>query len=393
MKYRRPIAFLILMIFFPLTMWLLWHAKPVRVQNILVMDKTVINNKFQEHLSLFWVLNNENYQPTSKRRYNPQNDYYGMFPNGRGTYSVKDFENFSFNELDSLSNIYSVTYYTDLYGVYSDDWIEEYRPYLSKKDLNAQGGVNRIYGGFTNNDLLFLKMMKQKERLIIAEFNILPASQSQEIRTTFENEFNVHWTGWVGRYFDNLDTLVNKELPRWIIKNYKAANCGTWPFKNSGIVFVNGDIVVILENNIHLDFEVPLIRTKKKFQKRYSITPEIKYPFWFEIVEAKHQNSVISNYHIMITHKGDSLLKARGIPSVFPATICHTDGYTFYYFAGDFSDNPIYIMTSYFRYIHLLSPILYSDELIEREGFFWKYYRPMVKTILDEHYKSVHKNE
>lgn len=393
MKLKRPIAFLALIVFFPLSMWLLWYIKPPRVHSVLVMDKTVLNDKFQEHMSLYWILNNENYQLKNKGRYNPLKDYYGLFPDGKGGFSVKELEDYSSNELDSLSIIYSATFYTDLYGIYSNDWIEEYKPYLCEKEFDEQGRVRRLYGGFTQKDLIFLRMMKEKERLIVTEFNILPASQSQEVRTTFGKEFNVHWTGWVGRYFDNLDTTVNKELPGWIIENYKVRNYGIWPFKHSGIVFAKGDAVVILENNTHSDFDVPLIRTNNKFKKRYGVTPEIKYPFWFDIVEAKYPNTIVSSYHIIINHKGDSLLKANGIPSVFPATVYHSDGYTFYYFAGDFSDNPISMRSSYFRYIHLLSSIFYSDELIEREGFFWKYYRPMVKTILDEHYKSTQKYE
>lgn len=374
-------------------MWLMWYFKSPRELSLLVIDKTVLNDQVQEHMSLFWVLINEKYTRPGNIPYHPLKDYYGLFPDGRGGFHVNDFENMTIDELDSLSDVYNATFYTDLYGVYLHEWIEEYEEYLEGNEWDDPERNRLIYGGFTNKEMTFLKMMKEKEKLIIVEFNTLQSARSHSIRRDFQDEFGVSWTGWIGRYFDVLDTTINNELPQWVINNYLKYNNGLWPFENSGIVFARGDRVVILENHTHLDIEVPLIRTAEEYTEKYGVIKEVRYPFWFDIVVAEEPNQIISNYHIIANDAGDSLLKRFDIPEIFPATIHHKDGYLFYYLAGDFSDNPLNMRSSNFRYVHLISSMFYTNEPIDREGFFWRYYRPLIKTVLEHQYKTISRHE
>jgi hypothetical protein len=61
--------------------------------------------------------------------------------------------------------------------------------------------------------------------------------------------------------------------------------------------------------------------------------------------------------------------------------------YAFYYFAGDFCDNPISMTSAYFRGVEWLSPFAYMTEgLTERKGFFWRAYQPMLTRILEDCY-------
>ena len=374
-------------------MWLFWYFKEPRKLNVLILDKTVLTNSVQEHISLSWILNNEQYIHTSFGAYDRKRDYYGFFPDNRGNYRINDLDNYTSQQLDSLSKIYDVAFYTDMYGIYSNEWIDKYFPEKINDERFKANRSGKIYGGMSSNDLVFLKLMKARKKLIINEFNMIASPTQGYIRREYEKEFHVKWTGWVGRYYDNLDTLINLDIPRWLIKNYMRDNQNTWPFKNSGIAFVrDDDKVVILENKTHLDIDIPYIYTNMDDCIAFNIPSAMKYPFWFDIISTDSTMHEISKYEIGSNIRGDSLLSKWNIPREFPALVKPRKNNLYYYMAGDFSDNPIDMKSSYFRYVELLSFITLTHEKIERNTFFWNYYRPLIKNIFTEYQKSVEQN-
>lgn len=385
-KIKIIIVFII--VFVPLITWLLWVFENPKELNLLVMDKTVLNHNAQEHSSLFWVLNNEKYVKEDQKSHELNLDYLGFFPDGKGKYETKDLTNYNDKNIDSLSNVYDAAFYTDMYGIYSNEWRAEYFSDGKNRDtlrISSDRSV-LMYGGLTKYDMSFLKQMKRKKKLILTEFNIIASPTSQKVRKDFETTFDVKWSGWVGRFFDNLDTTVNMEIPRWLINNYLKDN-KEWPFKNSGIVFVRSDDkIVILEHETSLTVETPMIETENQYVEEFGMVDVIKYPFWFDIVSTEIEDDIVSNYHIYTNAHGDSILKKWHLPKQFPALIHHNLGGSFYYLAGDFSDNPISMWTSNFKYVQWLSYTFYSSASIEREGFFWNYYRPFVKTVFEKNY-------
>ncbi|MBP7151241.1 MAG: hypothetical protein KBA43_01090 [Paludibacteraceae bacterium] len=381
------IFILIFVVLIPLIMWLLWILKKPRPLNLLILDKTVLTTAVQEHLSLSWVINNEKFVHDNKA-YSNQKDYYGFFPDDKGNFHIRDFENFSANELNNLAHHYDAAYYTDMYGIYTNEWITRYYPEKLHDRRFIADRSRKIYGGMTRKELDYLRLMKQNNKLIINEFNVIASPTSKEIRTQYENEFNIHWTGWVGRYFDNLDTLVNADIPRWLIDNYTSNHNGKWPFKKSGIAFVSeNDQVLILEKDTHLNIDIPFIYTNEKNAKHYHLPEKIKYPFWFDVIEVSPSFEVISSYRLDTNNAGDSLLALGKIPKVFPAAVNYKNGYNFYYFCGDFADNPISYASSRFRFIEMFSSFSYSSSPNERNSYFWKYYRPLLLQILNEEYE------
>jgi hypothetical protein len=84
-------------------------------------------------------------------------------------------------------------------------------------------------------------------------------------------------------------------------------------------------------------------------------------------------------------------LADNNIPSQFPAIIEHyRNDYKFYYFCGDFADNPISQGGSYFKGISLFRKLFYNDDIAaERVSFFWEFYRPMINKILDDYDKDM----
>ena len=372
------IGLLVFILLLPVWMWLGWVFTPNTKLVAAIIDKTVLTREVQEHISFNWILNHQRYTKTSKKAYESAHDYYGFFPLSDEKFELKGLERFSSNELVQLSEDADLVYFTDTYGIYNNEW------YKGKK-----GPYGIVYGGLSNKDVEFLSLMKAKNKLILTEFNTIGSPTRLENRARFEELFAIKWTGWTARYFDNLDIEVNKEIPLWLIDNYKKSHQGEWPFKRSGIAFVNdSEKVVILEDTTHLTNPMPHILSKLYAMENLGVPEKIKYPFWFDIILPQPAiNQTVASFKISANQKGLAELEKFGIPSEFPAVTMHKgEDYSFYYFSGDFSDNPINLKTSYFKGIRFFKGMFYNEnDPTERAGFFWNFYRPMLSNILKDY--------
>jgi len=382
-RVKKPLlrlaVFIILLL--PLWMWLSWQLTPRRKFVVAIIDKTVLTPKGQEHVSLDWVLNQERFAKNNTELYRPDRDYYGFFPLNDHKFRLKGLERFSEDQLKQLSYDADVAYLTDAYGIYSNEWYQQ-------GDAKQRSGI--LYGGMSEKDLYFLKQMQARHKLIITEFNCLGSPTADILRNDFEKSFGVRWTGWVGRYFDSFDTAVNKELPEWLIRNYRQQHNGRWPFTKSGIALVRwDDRVVILENETHLNKEYPYLFFNDEAKDHYSLPKRIKYIYWFDIVRTDTTyNHVLSTFRIDVNDKGRAELAANGISPSFPAISAHINkDYRFFYFSGDFCDNPIRLISSYFKGAGYFQWFMYNkSDPLERESFFWRVYRPLVTQALNDYY-------
>ena len=367
------------LIIFPMVMWLAWFFTPKKKLVVAIVDKTVLTTDAQEHTSLWWILNHNRFTKTSTETYKNSRDYFGFFPKDDEKFKLKGLERFSSEQLKQLSNDADLAYFTDTYGMYRSEW------YSQKQSTERS---NLIYGGMSAQDVEFLQDMKDRHKLIITEFNTIGSPTNADNRNKFEKMFGMHWTGWTARYFDSFDTIRNKELPRWLIGNYKKQHEQKWPFHKAGLAFVsNDDQIVILEDSTHLTDPVPHIITFGYGKKVLGLPEKMKYPFWFDIITPSLSiNHAVSRFDISLNAAGTAELKKYNIPATFPAIIMHKDkDYQFYYFSGDFCDNPIGMGTSYFKGINMFRWMFYnSDDPAERKSFFWTFYRPMITTILKE---------
>jgi len=385
-RYRKihffRVLFLVVLLT-PVLMLITWYLTKKRKLVLAIVDKTVLTTKGQEHISLDWVLNQEKFTKNDKDLYKKNKDYYGFFPEENEKFKLKGLERFGKAQLEKLSNDVDACYFTDTYGIYKNEWYKQ-------GDAKERSGI--VYGGMSIQDLSFLKLIRAKHKLIITEFNCLGSPTLPAVRNDFQNMFGIIWTGWIGRYFDSFDTTTNKELPRWLINNYKRQHNGGWPFKKSGIAFVHSDDrIVVLENKTHLLNDLPHIYASEEGVGHYGMKDKIKYSFWFDIINADTTvNRVISTYRIDVTEKGKEELRSNNIPSSFPAIMAHVNkDYRFFYFAGDFCDNPVELGSSYFKKIHYLKWFMYNtSDPQERKSFFWELYRPLVTTILNDYYYS-----
>lgn len=362
-------------------MWLAWRLTPRRRLVVAIIDKTVLTAQGQEHVSLNWVLNQEKFTRNNTDLYQRERDYYGFFPLSNDKFKLKGLERFSEDQLQRLSNDADLAYLTDTYGIYGNEWYKH-------KNEKERSGI--VYGGMSQQDLYFLKLMQARHKLIITEFNCLGSPTGDPLRSDFERSFGVHWTGWIGRYFDSFDTTVNKELPHWLVNNYRRRHNGKWPFKKSGIAFIHrDDRIVVLEKGTHLNKEFPYIFSDEEGHSHYGLPRRTRYNYWFDIIEVNTSfNHTIATFKIDANEEGLKELKDNGISPDFPAIAVHLNkDYRFFYFAGDFCDNPIGLSASYFKGAGYFDWLLYNrQDPHERAGFFWKVYRPLVTKILNDYY-------
>lgn len=377
MKKKIALGLITLLFLTPFFMWMAWVFAPKKKLVVAIVDKTVLTSKGQEHISLNWILNHDRFTKTSKKPYKIDRDYFGFFPLKDEQFEIKGLERFSSSQLKQLSNDADMVYFTDTYGIYNNEWYKD-------GDLNARSGM--LYGGLSNEDMELLRFMKQRHKLIITEFNTIGSPTNRKNREEFENLFGLRWTGWTGRYFENLSAGVNSEIPQWLINNYKKSHNNQWPFTKSGVAFVNdNNEVVVLEEGQHLKTALPYIISKEEAQHSLGLPSKMKYPFWFDVILPDIKiNKVRASFKISANEKGMAELNKYNIPSVFPAVTSHTGkDYDFYYFSGDFSDNPISLNSSYFKGIGFFKGMFYDDrQPLERNSFFWNFYRPMVSNIL-----------
>ena len=375
-------ALLMLFLLLPVWMLIIWLCTDKRKMVIAIIDKTVLTTKGREHISFNWVLNQEKFSKTSTDLYHKERDYYGFFPLDKKRFQLKGLERFSTAQVEQLANDADAAYITDTYGVYKNEWYDQ-------GNEKERSGI--VYGGMSQQDLYLLQQLRKKHKLIVTEFNCLASPTSPAVRNEFQNTFGISWTGWIGRYFSSFDTATNKELPSWLIKNYKAGHGGKWPFTKSGIVFIHSDDrLVILENDTHLNTELPYIYSSEEGQNHYGLPAKTSYSFWFDVIEPDTSfNHVISTFRIDVNEAGRKLLDSSGLKTSFPAVTVHRNSdYHFYYFSADFADNPISFTSSYFKGVHYFRWLMYNNrDPLDRKGFFWNLYQPLVTTILNDYYK------
>lgn len=369
----RPVLFFLIGL--PLFSYGIWTVLPGKALDILIIDKTVPNKSYREHAGLFWTLNHLKYKKSSGDTYQIDQDYLGFFPSGQQDFgSVKDLRSHSPEEVRSLTKKSDLIFLADSYGVYEGDFSNNQEIQLTKK----------IYGGLDNSDIQLIKMAKEEGKVMVAEYNSMASPTPKPIRTEFENLMGIKWTGWIARYFDDLDTLNNASIPKWMIRQYQKQH-GSWDLRGPGLIYIkeSGQIEGFLHT---LDYQnkLPLVRTQKINKHGFNLPEVIPYPDWFDVVMIERDYEVISYYDIAPTSAGLQRLRSMGLPRFFPAAVVRKAGNgSQYYFAGDFSDIQGDFGSPYFYGLPTLWRGLYvASDHADRQSFFWNYYHPLLSQVL-----------
>ena len=176
------------------------------------------------------------------------------------------------------------------------------------------------------------------------------------------------------------------------IRAYKKENKGVWNFKKDGMLFIHETgKVIVLESGKQLNDAIPKIYTDKKNQEEFNVPAVMIYPYWMDIIVNKNDtNNIISKYVLGTLPEGEAILAANGIPKIFPAIIHRNKDFKFYYFCGDFADNPTKFRFAKLSGITTLKFLMYNAvDVTDRNRFFWEFYLPMMQKILKKSYTSI----
>lgn len=369
--------FLLLVIGLPLLSFTIWLLIPAKSMDLVVIDKTVRDESYREHLGLFWTLNHLKYQKIDGQSYSEAEDYLGFFPNGKADYGDrKDLAGKTETEIRALAARADLIYLVDSYGVYEADF--------NKSTTNERS--KKIYGGLDYSDIQLIRTAKEEGKVVVAEFNSIASPTTQLIRNEFENLMGVKWTGWIGRYFDELDTAINSELPNWMIRQYSHQH-SRWDLAGPGLIFIkeSGEIEAFL-HQVDYQNKVPLIRTQKVNKHGFKLPEVVPYPDWFDVMMINRDYEVISYYDIDPTGEGAQRLRSMGLPRFFPAAVFrNTNPGHQYYFSGDFSDMRGKFGAERFYGLPILWRGLYvASDYTDRQSFFWNYYYPLLSQVLEK---------
>ena len=377
----RLLPFILILVGIPLISYLIWFSTPSKNAGILVIDKTVRDKSLTEHQGIFWTLEHSKIQKTDGGFYDPSEDYLGFFPNGKETFGEKkDLGGKSKAQIDDLVAKHDLVFLADTYGVFENDFTKPPVESPSKK----------IYGGMDLAEIQLISSAKRQGKTVIAEYNAMASPTPKPIRMEFENLMGIKWTGWIGRYFDELDTTQNKDIPRWMVKQYQNQH-GAWNLIGPGLIFLkeSGEIEAFIFNRDVLN-KTPLIRTQKVNKHGFTLPQVVPYPDWFDVVMIERDYQVVSYYDINPTAEGLKRLRSMGLPRFFPAVVFRQlENSRQYYLAGDFSEIKESLGSPRFSGLPFLWRSLYvAADFTDRRSFFWNYYNPLLEQMIDQALES-----
>ncbi len=358
---------------------MVWFFYPKIELPGLILDKTVLDRSGAEHRSFNWITTNNKYVKPDGSQYEITEDYYGFFPINRPEYVVKDLTVFNQKEIDSLARNLEYLYYTDAYGIYTNEWVYG-------RDINERSRL--IYGGLSQQSYQLFEKMFRNRKLVITEFNNLASPTSLNLRYKMQRVLESDFTGWTGRYYHSLDTLLNPDIPGWMKRLHRRYYKKPFAYPDiPGIVLVHEtERILVLQSGLDLEFEIPILHTGDSLMAKYELPEFIRYPYWFDVNFAKDTNNIYATYKINTNARGDSILGSQLLPNEFPAILADHKENLRWYFCGDWADSPTPFGLSYFKGVQFLRKFFYNnrDEL-DRKKFFWEYYEPLISGIFEDY--------
>ncbi len=373
------VIILVVILALPLINLIRWTFLSKKPMSIILVDKTVPTLEREKHKSFNWILTNERFvKKENGSSYSYTKDYYGFIPKRPLREKKWDRNDYHLTDVINLANKNDAVYFTDTYGVFFNDWY---------KGINKSRKSRKLYGALNNNDFLLIKEMKDRNKLIILEYNSFdyPTSKFDSFRT--QEKLGLIFSGWTGKYFSSLDTTGN-DFPIWMTAMYRKQYKKPWTFTKPGIVLLTEKDILVLEEGTHLKNAMPHIITDSASVLKYGVPGSVAFDKWFDVIDPL-QNNVISKFKLSTTAIGDTLLVNNNLSNEFPAVVQEPENKRTYYFSGDFSNYDVPYWTARFNGVNKLKGILYSDKPDDTHRFFWLYYRPLINGIFSDYYNSM----
>jgi hypothetical protein len=378
MKTTRTILIIVLIIIIlPFFGYFLWIIQKDHALDLMIVNKSVIDDKSNEVRSVNWVLNYNKIVKSSKNSYDYTRDYYGFYP--EPLYETEYIRSFKLEDIPVVSDLYDGVYFVDNEGV---------------KPEMVNDAIKTEYGGLNQNDYLLLKEMYEKGKLLIAEDNFFSEPTPDLVRFNTEQLLDVYSLHWKGKMFKNISlNKVQEKLGQQWIDAYEKYYNQTWRFDGPGLIIINEKQkrILVLPTDQYMMTEYPTISTDSDLAAFYNIPEDIDFDGWFQIVY-EGKNQVISWLDLHLNEQGVNLFKKTGLESKFPIVIALSHDHQ-YFISGDFSKQNVMLGCSKSR---VLSGSISGLCKIagEKPGpFFHNYYVPFMSSVFQNYLKSKEYNK
>ncbi len=355
-----------------------WYLLPVTEIPYLVVDKTVPDENYREHQAIFWLAEHWRFAGKEGRFLNYREDYIGYHP-------VEDRkEELSAADLQDIRFLYLA----DSYGVYDyEEGLEEYElrlPYEYQP-------IELEYGGFSYEEVEVIREFARDENNILAgEHNIFgyPTYHDLAAAKALEEVFGLKYTGWLIRYFAELD-----EAAYWIKELYTTVYGKEWDLSGEGLIMVREEYPerdwftdLLVFTNEELSGKLPrIVNTQHPLLK--GAADQVPYLYWTEVVEPAAGSEVLAYYEIPLPDTDRADLKQRGLSAATPAVILNQppgEGHRIY-FTGDYADQLPALLPARMTGSALIQRIITYFPVIPAEyQFFFRWYAPVLKNMMLE---------
>ncbi|PIC80349.1 hypothetical protein CSV75_00700 [Sporosarcina sp. P18a] len=360
---KRLVVFVMIIVFLLIVPVGLWFLKDNQPMKVAIIDKSAVENLHTKHLGVSWVLNYVKVKASHNKPFDPARDYYGGFTvvQGKGISELNPLpQDYMEKDIIYLANTDSIDERT----------VETKDPVLAAYE-DDHGGLQEIEW-----QRIVKRLNSKKPSLFIAEYNSFSAPTSEKVRTRVEDRMGLKFSGWQGRYMEELDPQKNAEL-----QSILSEQLAGWTYSGPGFLLMNnttGEVLALKKSEEFSNEGIQLTFTDIGTE-RLNVTGSHRFHSWFDIVTAE-QGESLAVYEWNLTGKGKKLLDEKGIPTQFDAVIRHTSGVSeSMYFSGDFSS------VENFPSIYQVKGIAKVYATIQRspeKTFFWSAYVPMMQGVL-----------
>ncbi len=304
---------------------LLWRIAPLTRLRLLVVDYTVPDDAYRNHLGLIWLLNHLKVTNRFKARtWREETDYVGFIPgmiNGETRIS----------EVNLLQ--YDWIYVVDTYGVWVGDSMEKTTA-VTRSDETAK----LVFGGLSMKDVEDLTYFANHQKNVILEFNAFDEPTKQGPREAAEKLMGVVSTGWAGCFIPSLSDSTS--FPEWMPRLYSSRYPGQSLPSGPAMLFIHRDGRLLLLHGEPFERTMPSLLVTKAGKERF---PEVlgtpPYFGWFSIVTPEMGVVTLAEIRLPTPPDWKKRLAQFHIPESFALlTLKRTQGSYRYYLAANLSN-------------------------------------------------------
>lgn len=366
----------IVLLLFIISLFVIWHLIPRKRMNVVVLDKTVLSYSedenivkdtvYRKHRGFFWIIDQQRWVKPDGTRFDYKTDYFGPMLNEEGAFDHAV-------DLGSADGSPDFLYLADCYGLGNDT----YGRYNGGKPLD---------GGITDDDMSYISFAHESGAPIVGEATLFSSSLSDSARAQLSELFGVSATKWIGRYIVDLQDFT--DVPDWAPPMYEQQEGVEWRFTGPGILLVSSeDKIIILEQNTDFNSKNLLtISINEEYKKEFSGIGKCNFYNWFELIEPNYGVENIATFEFDLNATGMEKIKdISKSPRFCAITRRQEEGYSpVYFFAGDFNDYVSGSRYGEFVFANTFFRLLSYDRQGDISNFFWRFYNPLIRHILDD---------